>query len=143
MTSKEPPLAFEDLQIGDELPSFETDPISRLALALYCGASGDHNPIHVDIDFARTAGMSDVIAHGMLSMAWLARVLTDWVPQTALREYSVRFAAMTQIGERITCAGKVVEKFERDGERCVRVEVVSRNPAGLVKLSGEAVVAWA
>ena len=143
MTSKQAVLAFKDVQIGDELPSFETAPVSRLALALYCGASGDHNPIHVDIDFARSAGMPDVIAHGMLSMAWLARVLTDWVPQTALREYSVRFAAMTQIGERITCAGKVTEKFEREGERCVRVEVLSRNADGQIKLSGEAVLALA
>lgn len=143
MTSNKALPAFNDVQIGDELPSFETAPVSRLALALYCGASGDHNPIHVDIDFARSAGMPDVIAHGMLSMAWLARVLTNWVPQTALREYSVRFAAMTQIGERITCAGKVVEKFERDGERCVRVDVQSRNAEGQVKLSGEAVLALA
>jgi acyl dehydratase len=141
MTSSEPVLTFDGVQVGDALPSFETEPISRLALVLYCGASGDHNPVHVDPDFAKSAGMPDVIAHGMLSMAWLARVLTNWVPQTALRDYSVRFAAMTQLGERITCAGKVVEKFERAGERCVRVEVHSHNADGQVKLSGEAVVA--
>lgn len=143
MTSSKPQLMFERVQVGDELPSFETEPISRLALALYCGASGDHNPIHVDLDFAKAAGMPDVIAHGMLSMAWLAQVLTNWAPQTALRDYSVRFAAMTQVGERITCAGKVVEKFERNGEHCVRIEVHSRNAAGQIKLTGEAVVALA
>lgn len=132
---------FDSVQIGDAIPSFETPPLSRLTLALYCGASGDHNPIHVDIDFVKKAGMPDVIAHGMLSMAWLARVLTNWVPQTALRAYSVRFAAMTQVGERITCAGKVVEKFERAGERCVRLELSTTNADGQVKLTGDAVVA--
>jgi acyl dehydratase len=132
---------FYSVQVGDAIPSFETPPLSRLTLALYCGASGDHNPIHVDIDFARAAGMPDVIAHGMLSMAWLARVLTHWVPQTALREYSVRFAAMTQVGERITCAGRIVEKFERAGERCVRLELSTTNADGQVKLTGDAVVA--
>ena len=132
---------FDSVQIGDAIPSFETPPLSRLTLALYCGASGDHNPIHVDTDFAHSAGMPDVIAHGMLSMAWLARVLTNWVPQTALRAYSVRFAAMTQVGERITCAGKVVEKFERAGERCVRLELSTTNADGQVKLTGDAVVA--
>lgn len=132
---------FDSVQVGDAIPSFETPPLSRLTLALYCGASGDHNPIHVDIDFVKAAGMPDVIAHGMLSMAWLARVLTNWVPQTALREYSVRFAAMTQVGERITCAGKVVEKFERAGERCVRLELSTTNADGQVKLTGDAVVA--
>ena len=73
--------------------------------------------------------MPDVIAHGMLSMAWLARVLTDWVPQTALREYSVRFAAMTQVGERITCAGRVTELFEVNGERRARLEPADHQPA--------------
>lgn len=134
-------LNFDTVQVGDSLPIFETPPISRLALALYCGASGDHNPIHVDTDFAKASGMPDVFAHGMLSMAWLGHVLTRWVPQTALRDYSVRFAAITHIGERITCTGKVVEKLERNAERCVRVELLTTNQDGLVKLTGEAVIA--
>ena len=61
---------------SDRIP-FETEPISRLTLALFAGASGDHNPIHVDLDFARAAGMDDVFAHGMLSMAYLGRMLTE------------------------------------------------------------------
>ena len=131
----------DEVNVGDALPEFETPPLTRHTLALYCGASGDHNPIHVDIDFAKAAGMPDVIAHGMLSMAWLARVLTNWVPQSALREYSVRFAAMTQVGERIRCAGHITEKFERRGERCVRLALSTTNPEGVIKLAGEAVIA--
>ena len=136
-------LNYDTIAVGDALPGLETPPISRLTLALYCGASGDHNPIHVDTDFARAAGMPDVFAHGMLSMAWLGRVLTNWVPQQDLLEYSVRFAAITQVGERITCAGKVVEKLERAGRRCVRVELSTTNQDGLLKLAGEAVLAIA
>ena len=132
---------FDAVAVGDELPVVETGPLSRLTLALYCGASGDHNPIHVDIDFARQAGMPDVIAHGMLSMAWLARVLTGWVPQTALREYGVRFSAMTQVGERIRCTGRVAEKFEQGGERRVRIELKTTNQDGQLKLAGDAIVA--
>ena len=58
--------------VGALLPPLELAPITRLDLALYAGASGDHNPVHVDIDFARAAGLDDVFAHGMLSMAYLA-----------------------------------------------------------------------
>lgn len=136
-------LNYDTIAVGDALPGLEAPPISRLTLALYCGASGDHNPIHVDTDFARAAGMPDVFAHGMLSMAWLGRVLTNWVPQQDLLEYSVRFAAITHVGERITCAGKVVEKLERAGRRCVRVELSTTNQDGLLKLAGEAVLAIA
>ncbi|PUE33519.1 MaoC family dehydratase [Limnohabitans sp. Jir72] len=135
--------SFDALQVGDAICPLELPPVSRLTLALYCGASGDHNPIHVDTDFAHGAGMPDVIAHGMLSMAWLARLLTNWVPQTAIRDYSVRFAAMTQVGESITCSGQVVEKFELDGERRVRLSLTAMNAQGHIKLSGEAVLAWA
>lgn len=128
-------------KVGDALPAFSTEPISRWNLAMYLGASGDHNPIHVDIDFARKAGLPDVIAHGMLSMAWLGRLLTNWVPQQRLRGYGVRFLAMTQVGERITCSGTVTELFEAEGERRARVSVQTANEAGQVKLAGDAVIA--
>ena len=129
------------LQPGDALTSFTTPPITRHLLALYCGASNDHNPIHVDIDFARAAGFPDVFAHGMLSMAWLGRLLTNWVPPHRIREFGVRFTALTQVGERITCSGTVTEVFEQDGERRARLSIQTANEAGQVKLAGDAVVA--
>jgi len=135
--------SYNDIQVGDKIPALALPPISRLTLALYCGASGDHNPIHVDSDFAKSAGMPDVFAHGMLSMAWLGRALTQWVPQSQLREYSVRFAAITQVGERITCAGEVTEKFERDGQACARLTLTTTNEQGQVKLTGDAVITLA
>lgn len=134
---------FEALQVRDELPALTIEPVSRLTLALYAGASGDHNPIHVDIDFARKAGMPDVFAHGMLSMAYLGRLLTNWVEQSAIRTFSVRFAAITHVGESITCCGTIVEKFEDDGEKRIRLDVSTRNRAGETKLAGQAVVAFA
>ncbi|HSW18462.1 MAG TPA: MaoC family dehydratase [Ramlibacter sp.] len=134
--------SWSDLEAGNTLPPLQLPPITRHALALYCGASGDHNPIHVDTDFARDAGMPDVFAHGMLSAAWLGRVLTDWVPQSMLRSLDIRFAAITHVGERISCTGKVTEKFEREGKRCARLQLTTSNQDGMVKLSAEALVAW-
>lgn len=131
---------WDRLQVGDALPALVLPPLTRHTLALYCGASGDHNPIHVDIDFARSAGMRDVFAHGMLSAAWLGRVLTGWVPQSAIRSLDIRFAAITQVGERITCTGTVVEKLAE--QRVARVQLQSANEHGQVKLSAEALIAW-
>jgi acyl dehydratase len=131
-----------DLEAGDALPPLQLPPITRLTLALYCGASGDHNPIHVDSDFAHSAGMPDVFAHGMLSAAWLGRLLTGWVPQSAIRSLDVRFAAITHVGERITCSGKVAEKFEHEGKRLVRLHLATANQDGMTKLAGDALIAW-
>ena len=133
-------MKIESLAVGDKIPTLVVGPVSRLDLALFAGASGDHNPIHVDIDFARNAGFEDVFAHGMLIMAYLGRAITDWVPQSALRSYQVRFSAITQVGDSIECAGKVVEKIERNGEPQVRLELTATGPNGDVKLLGEALI---
>lgn len=132
---------LSQVKAGDSLPAFTTPPVSRLTLALYCGASGDHNPMHVDIDYAKAGGSPDVFAHGMLSMGYLGRLLTNWVPQQRLREYGVRFTAITQVGEAITCSGTVTEVFEVNGERRARLSLQTTNQSGQVKLAGDAVVA--
>lgn len=63
----------EHTEVGTELPALEIEKITRTTLALFGGASGDHNPMHIDIDVAKSAGLEDVFAHGMLSMAYLGR----------------------------------------------------------------------
>ncbi len=132
---------YDTIQVGDTLPPLALAPINRTTLALFAGASNDHNPMHIDIDFARKGGMPDVFAHGMLSMAYLGRLLTQWVDQRQLRDVSVRFAGITHLGHQITCTGKVVEKFEADGEKRVKLQIQSANQYGEVKILGDAVVA--
>jgi acyl dehydratase len=132
---------MSDIQVGTEIPVLELPPISRFTLALYAGASGDHNPIHIDSDFAKQVGMPDVFAHGMLSMAYLGRMLTNWQPQAQLRKFGNRFAAITQLQDAITCSGKVVEIIERDGETLARCEIQTAKENGEQTLIGEALVA--
>lgn len=128
-------------KVGDRIVHKEFPPISRHMLALYCGASGDHNPMHVDIDFARKAGFPDVFSHGMLVMAYLGQALTDAVRPDKLRSFSTRFAAITQLGAKLTCEGTVAELFEADGEQRARLALTAKDETGEVKLAGEAVVA--
>ena len=129
------------LTVGDRVVHKEFPPISRHKLALYCGASGDHNPIHVDLDFARAAGYPDVFAHGMFVMACLGQALTDAVPPPRLRSFATRFVAITQLGARLTCEGHVTEHVEHDGERCAKLALTTMDANGDVKLAGEAVIA--
>ena len=119
---------FDSLNVGDKIPGLKTPSVSRHTLALYCGASGDHNPIHVDLDFAKSSGLDDVIAHGMLSAGYLAQMLTNWIPQSALKSFNNRFTAMTQIGDTVSCSGEIVEKFEKDGEKFIRLELYTNTP---------------
>ncbi|WP_447919784.1 MaoC family dehydratase [Achromobacter aegrifaciens] len=133
--------SFNSVQVGHELPALDLPVVDRRMLALFAGASGDHHPIHIDLDFARRSGMPDVFAHGMLGMAWLGRLLTNWAPQSQLRRFDVRFQGITHLGNIIRCNGRVVEKLETEGERCVRIEVRSTNQFGQIKIAGDALVA--
>ncbi|AKE00083.1 dehydratase [Rhodococcus erythropolis] len=125
------------MKTGDILPALEIAGVSRTTLALYAGASGDHNPMHIDLDVARSAGMGDVFAHGMLSMAYLGRLLTNYVPQERIRTYSVRFASITPLHAKLTCSGTVT-KVE-DGMAHLDLTVALAD--GTVTLRGDAVVA--
>ena len=126
---------------GQQLPPLTLPPISRTTLALFAGASGDHNPIHIDLDFARRAGMPDVFAQGMLSMAYLGRLLVTWMPQSRFRSFSARFTGITHLQDEVTCTGRVVEVTEQGGERLARVELRTANQHGEEKVLGEALVA--
>jgi acyl dehydratase len=135
--------AYDDITIGDAIPSLTLPPVSRLQLALFAGASADHNPIHLDDDAARGGGLPGVIAHGMLTMAFLGRLVTRWVPQRNLRNLSGRFVAMAFPGDVITCSGTVTAKAIVDGEKRVELDVVARNQQGDSVLVGRATVALA
>ena len=137
------PPDFAALQVGDALPALVLPVVARRTLALYAGASGDDNPIHIDIDFARAAGVGDVFAHGMLQMAYLGRLLTNWVPQAHLRSFSARFTAITRVGEALTCTGVIAEKTERLGERLVRLDLSVTGAGGEQKVSGQALIVLA
>jgi acyl dehydratase len=132
---------YQTIHVGQTLQPLTLPPISRATLALFAGASGDHNPIHIDSDFAKMAGMSDVFAHGMLSMAYLGRLLTQWVPQQQIIDFNARFSGMTHLADAPHCIGKVVEKIERDGQQLLKLELQVNNQVGGVKIVGEALIA--
>jgi len=125
------------LEAGTELPALKLDPITRTTLALFAGASGDHNPIHVDLDVAKSAGLDDVFAQGMLSMAYLGRALTGWVPQEKVQSFRVRFASITPVHGQPTCTGRVAS-VEDD---LATLELSVALADGTITLVGDAVVA--
>ena len=132
---------IKTLKAGDKLEPLTQKPISRSTLALFAGASGDHNPIHIDIDFAKSVGLDDVFAHGMLGMAYLGRFLTLFTDQKNLRSYSVRFSSITQVGAELKCSGKVTEIFEEKDDKFLKLELSATDQNNDVKLMGDAVIA--
>jgi acyl dehydratase len=132
-----------DARVGDVLPEVRFGPITRTILALYAGASGDHNPVHIDLDFAKASGQPDVFVHGMLSFGVLSQVVTQWSGIERLRDFRARFVAITQVHDLITCTGKVTESLEQEGEALLRIALVASTQDGRQTLIGEALVAVA
>ena len=126
--------------VGDKIPDLVIEPITRSTLALYAGASGDHNPIHIDLDFAKEAGMKDVFAHGMLIMAYLGKAVTNIVPQSNLKNFSVRFSSITNIGDILTCSGKVKKIDKNNSKKTIVLDLIVSDEFGDIKISGVATI---
>src|SRR5271169_353268 len=132
--------AFEDIKVGDAIPSLTKPAITHLQLALYAGAGADHNPIHVDEQAAKAGGLPGIIAHGMLPFGFLGQLLTQWVPQRQVRSLSARFVAIAFPGDVITCSGNIVGKREQAGEKLVDLEIAAQNQKGESLQLGKATV---
>lgn len=127
---------------GAELPPLRLPKVTPEMLARFARASGDTNPIHLDPEAARAAGLPGVIAHGMLTMALLGRLVTSWASQDRLRSLRTSFVAPVLVGDAITCSGTVTEVVPAGGEggRAL-VRLVARRADGTMVARGAAEVA--
>jgi acyl dehydratase len=132
---------FDDVKVGDELPPLVKGPIQQIQLTRYAGASGDFNPIHQDDEFAKAAGMGGVFAHGMLSMAFVGQLVTDWAGPAAVRRLGARFAAIVRLKDVIICRGRVLGKSSKDDVNLVDLEVWAENQKGEKVVTGKVTVA--
>jgi acyl dehydratase len=132
-----------EVKVGDTLPTVTLGPVTRAMLALYAGASGDHNAIHIDIDVARQAGVPDVFAHGMLSFGVLAQVPTRWAGIARLRRMEARFASVVQVHDEITCTGTITAIEDQGAGPAARIALIASAQDGRQVLTGEAIVSLA
>ena len=131
----------EALASGMAIPGLVLPALSHEDLVRYAEASGDFAPVHLDAAHARAMGFPDVIAHGLLVMAYLGRVLTNWKPVSQLRSFSCRFTAVTVLGDQLQCTGVVAAVRSVGGERLADLDLIVRNQSGDVRLQGRATVA--
>ena len=133
--------ALDSAEPGVELARDNYPAIPRYALAMYAGASGDDNPIHLDIDHARAAGYPDVFAHGMLIMGYLGRTLRGVAGDRMVLAFSTRFSAITWVGNEVICTATMAGREDTDRGPVARITLVAADQHGEVKLKGEATIA--
>ncbi|GAC1565399.1 MAG: MaoC family dehydratase [Ktedonobacteraceae bacterium] len=136
-------MSILDIAAGQELPSLVKHPVTQQQLRRYAEASGDFNPIHLDAEAARRVGLESVIAHGMLSMAFLGQYISRQIaadPQAHIASLKVRYAAMVRLGDTLTCRGVVKSIAVNDGQATVTIECWAQNQHGDKVTAGEAEV---
>jgi 3-hydroxybutyryl-CoA dehydratase len=107
-------MSFSDLR---DPPPFRFGPITRRDLVRYAGASGDFNPLHYDDEFARSAGLAGVMAHGMFSAGLLGSFLVSWVEDRHVRRFKLRFRSPVWPGDTLQATGSVARTYRAaDGE---------------------------
>jgi acyl dehydratase len=121
-----------DLKPGDAIPELHVTPDKYLPHR-YAGASGDFNPIHIDVDFAKMVGLPSNILHGLYSMGLVARASAQGLAggdPRALKRLSVQFRGMGLPEQEIVVTGTVKEV---DGNRVIVDTAATQGDTKLIK----------
>lgn len=114
---------FEDVTVGDELPSLVKAP-DREQLVKYAAGSGDFNPLHYDADFPQARTLGDNIVHGRMKYALLGQLVSDWLGSDGrVVRLAANYRGMDLRGAKFVCRGQVTGKREEDGRRLVDLEL--------------------
>lgn len=119
------------LQVGESIKEVQLDPVSRIDLIKYAGASGDFNPIHTIDEEARKAGLPGIIAHGMWTMGNLAKLFTPYFEEGYVQDYSIRFKGMVFLNDVITLKASLKEAI--DNKLRFQVQAVNQNGSEVLK----------
>src|SRR5579859_2023552 len=137
-------MSILSITVGQELSPLVKPPITQEQLRRYADASGDHNPIHLDEQAAQRVGLDSVIAHGMLSMAFLGQFVNQQIadiPGARIEHLKVRFISMVRLGDTLTCLGVVKSQTTQDDlSQSIAIECWAQNQDGNKVTTGEAVV---
>jgi len=125
-------------KVGDSAEITKT--IEQSDIDAFASVTGDHNPVHVDEEFAKTTRFGKRIAHGMLTASLISAVLANKLPGegSVYLGQTLQFVAPVFPGDEITA--RVTVKEIREDKPIVKLETVCMNQRGEVVIRGEATV---
>jgi 3-hydroxybutyryl-CoA dehydratase len=113
--------------VGESLPVLRRQ-VSQAMINDYAQASGDFNPIHVDPEFARSGPFGRTIAHGLMTLSFVAQMLNEWTRGTfdECGEVDVAFIGPVFADDTVEVSGMVEELLLRDGRSVARIKLSCR-----------------
>jgi acyl dehydratase len=132
-------LKASQLKVGDTHVERVVENLSRTQIVMYCGASGDYNPLHADEVYAtKVAGYPSVFAHGMLTMGMTGKMLTNYVGDGRLTKFGVRFTNQVWPGDTLDTTSTVTAIREEGGQHYADLILSTINQDGKEVLNGTA-----
>ena len=136
-----PRVFFEDVDVGHEVGPAVKTPTGEAVLE-FCRVWGHDEPNRfTSADVARREGLPGPIVPGIMSMAYMAQLLSDWATGGALRKLDVVFRQLVPHERPLHVAALVTDKREEDGQGLVELDVMLQTPEGDRYVGGKAVVA--
>lgn len=114
--------------------------ISDDDIRAFANATGDHNPLHLDEEFAKQTRLGKRIAHGMLSASLISAVIANELPGqgSIYLGQTLQFVAPVFPGDTVTA--RVTVTGIREDKPIIRLETVCTNQRDEVVIRGEATV---
>jgi 3-hydroxybutyryl-CoA dehydratase len=133
---------FAELAVGMTVSIQNT--VSEQDVIDFARVSGDHNPLHMDEEYAKTTLFGGRIAHGALSASYISAVLGNDLPGpgAVFLELNLKFVRPVRIGNTVVSTAEVTEMIERghrvklsvkgevDGKTVMRGEATVMVPSG-------------
>jgi 3-hydroxybutyryl-CoA dehydratase len=126
------------LHVGDSAEITKT--IEQTDIDAFAAVTGDHNPVHVDEEFAKATRFGRRIAHGMLTASLISSVLANKLPGegSVYLGQTLQFVAPVFPGDEVTA--RVTVKEIREDKPILKLETICSNQRGEIVIRGEATV---
>jgi acyl dehydratase len=129
---------WDDIEVGGELDGFAIE-IKPRRVFLQISGSQDWYPVHHDPKFARKSGHENIFMNTGFTQAALVRVITDWMGDAGfLRKLKFEMRRQQRPGDTMVCGGKVTDRYRKDGEGWVELDVWAENEREGVTTPGKA-----
>lgn len=135
---KKKELCFADIKVGNDLPSLVKRP-TNIQLFRYSAVTWNSHRIHYDKEYALHEGYPDVLVQAELHGAFLIQLVTDWIGEEGnLTKFSWINRAVAIPGDTLTCKGKIVSKYIKEGKYYIECELWEENQKGEMCARGSA-----
>jgi acyl dehydratase len=133
-------MEYGDIAVGTKIPPLMKK-VTIVQTAMYCGITWDFARQHYDREMAQSLGYERPVVDPQMYGAFLARMLTEWISIKArIKRLTLRYMAPSRIGDILHYTGKVVKKYEKEGQRYLDCDLLVENQNGDQIVKGSAVI---